>query len=401
MPGKLVIKYLKKDELEYELGIRGVGTGTVDDMLLLFVEERVAVETKLGDLNTTLKIFTGNPGGAEAIRWETQINHLLGRIDRMIPTGVEVVDQQNAKSGLLAGILTLPDQLHQKLDPALSDSIPPVLTVLSGLNQTFQAGLGQVHTSSPVRMGLANTSAAAGYSSQMIPPYKWDEAYQFYKDVRVRVLSWREMVKEFRREYLSAHHGEALFEKLRHRTQHPLESIGVYLSIMNSYFNRLRCSIADETKLMIIVKNLHPLYQDRLRDPLPTTLEDLRVVCRLMEERRDSIRNYVEPNVRRSNVLEKDLAYIEVDSVESRSVAASTSSSDRVDNTWRRNSNNGRSGHSNENSICYRGKQSGHKAIGCVVSEGIRYFKCDKEGYRTRNCPECNKQGNGSQRLKC
>ncbi|CAG9835051.1 unnamed protein product, partial [Diabrotica balteata] len=254
--------------------------------------------------------------------------------------------------------------LHDKQHPTGSGSVPAALNVISVLNQSFQAGIGQAQTSSPgagpqavnlVTPGVQGSASSS--SSGMILPHKWgiekfsgsakgmsisaffemvqelsharhvpdsillesgidlfsDKAYQLYKDVRLRVGSWAELVEEFRREYLSAHHSEALFEELRRRTQHSSETIGVYLAIMNSYFNRLRCHVPEGVKLSIIIRNLHPFYQDRLRDPLPSTLEELRVLCRSMEERRDCIRNYVEPNSRKVNTLEKDLAYVSVD----------------------------------------------------------------------------------------
>ncbi|KAG5892589.1 hypothetical protein JTB14_036797 [Gonioctena quinquepunctata] len=106
--------------------------------------------------------------------------------------------------------------------------------------------------------------------------------------------------------------GYALFEELQKRTQHPSETIGVYLAVISSHFSRLGCPTSEEVKLSIVMKNLHPFYQDRLRDPLPTSLAELRVLCRRMESRRDIINGYVEPPSRRANVMEKDLAYVDV-----------------------------------------------------------------------------------------
>lgn len=67
-----------------------------------------------------------------------------------------------------------------------------------------------------------------------------DKAYQFYKECRRRVSSWGGLMVEFRSEYLSANHNEVLVDDLRRRTQHSSESIGVYLAVLSSYFNRLQ-----------------------------------------------------------------------------------------------------------------------------------------------------------------
>ncbi|KAG5867989.1 hypothetical protein JTB14_004629 [Gonioctena quinquepunctata] len=99
-----------------------------------------------------------------------------------------------------------------------------------------------------------------------------EKAYPFYKDCRTRVGSWYDLVDEFRDEYLSANHMDALFEELQRRTQHPSESVGVYLAVMSSYFGRLRCPMSEDAKLAIVMRNLHPFYQDLLGDPLPTSI---------------------------------------------------------------------------------------------------------------------------------
>lgn len=204
-----------------------------------------------------------------------------------------------------------------------------------------------------------------------------DKAYQFYKDVRLRVNSWIELVEEFRQEYLPAHHGEAIFEELRKRTQHPSETIGVYLAVMSSYFARLRCPVDERTKLMIIIKNIHPFYQDRLRDPLPTTLDELRVVCRRMEERRDAIRGYVEPSSKRTGILERDLAYVEVES--NCSSAAISSSCSQLKSDKRE-------------VICFRCRQPGHKVLGCSQQKKVYCYRCKKDGVTLKNCPNCKVQ---------
>uniref|UniRef100_A0A6P7H7R6 Uncharacterized protein LOC114348204 n=1 Tax=Diabrotica virgifera virgifera TaxID=50390 RepID=A0A6P7H7R6_DIAVI len=283
-----------------------------------FAQDKTVIQAKLAELTTAVGKFAGPPTCAESLRLRTQINHVLGRIDLMVlPTGDDAEAAQVVKSDFLAEILKLSQDLHDKQHPTGSGSVPAALDVISVLNQSFQAGVGQAHASSPGAVPQAVNPVLSGSvaSSGMILPHKLgiekfsgsargmsisaffkmvnelslarhvpdsillesgidlfsDKAYQFYKDVRLRVGSWTELVEEFRREYLSAHHSEALFEELRRRTQHSSETIGVYLAIMNSYFNRLRCHVPEEVKLTIVIRNLHPFHQDRLRDPLPST----------------------------------------------------------------------------------------------------------------------------------
>lgn len=211
-----------------------------------------------------------------------------------------------------------------------------------------------------------------------------DKAYQFYKDARLRVTSWEELCDEFKREYLSAHHTDLLFDELRRRTQHPSESIGVYLAVMSSYFSRLGCQISEGAKMSIVTKNLHPFYQDRLRDPLPQTIEELRQVCRRMEDRRDAINSYVEPCFRKGNILEKDLAFVEVEPVQHqyRHEIATTSVQENK-----------------KEIVCFRCRKPGHRAVGCALPKKFQCFKCGKDGHTVKTCPKCNSNpGNRSER---
>lgn len=464
MAHKYTIKRLDKDELEYELKVRGVETGTVDEMrsrlamalrlekagssfshpslVYSFEEDFEAVDAKCRELEATLSTFVGKPGSTEALKLESKIQHVIGRIDRMEPGDDE--ELKKVKETMMDTILSLGDVLHTKLhpvpavpvttnparaNPVPTNPVPPALDVITGLSQSVLADISRVPSSSPTyRSRLPNRNVPSSSNLQMVPPHKWgidkfsgamrslsvsaffelveefrvarhvpksvllesgidlfaDKAYQFYKDVRYRVSGWDELVEEFRREYLPANHGEALFEELRKRTQHSSETIGVYLAVMSSYFTRLRCPVSEETKLAIIIKNLHPYYQDRLRDPLPASLDELRSICRRMEERRDAIRSYVEPTSRKTSVLERDLAFVEIESERNVEIASTASST-----SFR--TGNGQS------LSCFRCNQPGHKAIGCLLPKKIYCFKCKKDGVTVRNCPKCN-QGNASQR---
>lgn len=450
----MVINRLDKDELEYELKIRGIGVGSCDEMRhrlamairfeksgdslryptypYTFKEDADAVKKKLRDeLAKRIDDLTTGKDSSEAIKIGTKFAHVFGRIDHM--DAGEDDANITTRAELLAESLTLFDSFLMKLEandaanrPATGQQIPPGLSIIQSAigGQVFQAGVRNAPSSSP--RATSPVQVASSSTVKMIPPHKWgldkftgssksssvsafferveelrlarnvpkeillesgldlfgDKAYQFYKECRRRVSCWDDLVEEFRHEYLSANHNEALFDELQKRTQHPSESIGVYLAVMSSYFNRLRCPVAEEAKLSIIMRNLHPFYQDRLRDPLPTTIDELRTLCRRMEARRDAINNYVEPSNRKMNILEKDLAFVEVlENVDRLEIAPTSSNSSNI-----------------RQIICYRCNQVGHKSIGCAMPKKIHCFKCNKDGFTTKNCPKCNSEGNGVRR---
>lgn len=445
MAKKMQINRLDKDELEFELSYRGIAIGTCDEMRkrlssvlqleregdsfkyppypYTFRQDVEAVEKKLDGMVRMVEDFDHTSSSGVAQKLQTKFAHVFGRMDHMEPNSDEAL--QRKKSDLLAFALSLLERFNSKVEETeqkLSQAKPAKLNLLeTQLTSTFQQGLGNTSTSSPV--GLSQPSVSTGAVSKILPPHKWDlrkfsgdvrgisvnaffeqveelrvarnvrketlldagidlfadKAYQFYKDCRTWVNDWDELVQEFKQEYLSANHNDALFDELQKRTQHPTESIGVYLAVMSSYFNRLGCQVSEAAKLSIVMKNLHPYYQDRLRDPYPTSLSELRAVCRRMEARRDVMNSYVEPSSRRGNILEKDLAYVEA-----------SGSIGSLEATPRSNS-----GATKKEIVCFRCKKPGHKAIGCTMSGSKYCYKCNREGYTVRSCPFCSKQGNG------
>ncbi|XP_074041961.1 uncharacterized protein [Leptinotarsa decemlineata] len=450
MARKMVINRLDKEELEYELKIRGVGTGTCEEMRhrlgialkmektgeslsypaysYSFEEDESAVKEKLDEIGSLLDTLSGPRTSGEAVKLHTKLAHVLGRIDRMDPD--EDSGKTHQKANLVATALTLLSDFNDKLDAL--DTNPPVFTsVPAALNQ-LQTRLGMLSFNANINAAARSSTSAdpdttPNTVSKMIPPHKWNlqkftgdgkgssisaffevvdelrsarnvpeavlfdsgmdlfagRAYQFYKDCRSRVNSWEEMVGEFKAEYLSANHNDALFDELQKRTQHSSESIGVYLAVMASYFKRLGCPITEEAKLNIIIRNLHPFYQDRLREPLPKDLSELRTTCRKMESRRYMINSYVEPSSRKSNILEKDLAFVESES--------KVSEVDKIDAT---SSQMPSLRDQSRQIVCYRCRTPGHRAVGCTSRRKLQCFGCGKEGFTKNSCPSCSKTGN-------
>ncbi|KAJ8985444.1 hypothetical protein NQ317_017076 [Molorchus minor] len=392
-----------------------------------FIQDQLAVKKSLDDLMALLADFNNGRNSGEAMKIQTKLSHTLGRLDNMDTEGKE--ENLKEKSELLALTLSLMERFNEKVNNFDRRTMPASLSLLESQVEAraFQEDIHNASGSSAINdinlQGVRN-STLPGMSNKLIPPHKWDlkkfsgdskgisvnafferveelrlarnvpkefllesgidlfaeKAYHFYKDCRARVHTWDELVEEFRGEYLSANHNDVLFEELQKRTQHPSESIGIYLAVMSGYFSRLRCTISEQTKLSIIMKNLHPFYQDRLTDPSPRTIVDLRDACRRLEAKRDIINSYSEPTSRRSNAIEKDLAFVEV-MEEIQSVAIAGPSRDT---------------NQRKEIVCYRCQQPGHRAVGCAMRKKLECFKCHKEGYTVRTCPTCSHQGNGN-----
>lgn len=391
-----------------------------------FAFDHDAVKSKLESVEKLIQDFDAGRLSSEAQKIRTKIAFVMERLDNMDPE--DDVGLMKQKSELLGEAFTLADAFHVKIENFESRpgvSVPVTLSLLQGQveAQSFQAGIHMAPVSSPIGQSAPTAGPSA---SKSIPPHKWDmkkflgdpravsvhsffekveelrtarnvskdvlldsgidlfgdRAYQFYKDCRKRVNSWDELVTEFKREYLPSNHSDLLLEELRRRTQHPSETIGVYLAVMSSYFERLGFPVTEETRLGIVMKNLHPFYQDRLRDPLPTSLSELREVCRRMEARRDLINSYAEPSAtRRTTVMERDLAFVSAGDGVDRLAAVAPPS-----------------GGSPKDIVCFRCNKTGHYARGCTSRSKKYCFQCRKDGYTVKTCPDCTKaSGNAKQ----
>lgn len=439
MSDKMHVNRLSQDELTYELKIRGIATGTVDQMRHYLAmalrlekagdsvkmptypytmdEDVTAVRDKLAELEPAVAAFNNSSTSGAFLKLQSKLSHVLNRIDHI---GEDSADRPE----LLAKTLSLLDMLHSKsADFEKPQTVPPQLSFM----EHAQNPSG---TSSPIHSNARMSSVSPNRSPthvtvKPIMPHKWDikfagdkkglslsaflerieelrvarhvskevllesgidlfsgRAYQFYLAYRNQVTTWDEFVTLLKQEYLPSTYNEKLFEEIRSRTQGPGETIGIYIAVMTGYFNRLTCPISEDTKLKILLRNIAPFYQTQLALVEVTSITQLGELGRRLEARKEAVENFAAPS-RRGNVLEPDLAYVHVPEVPVGSCLASTSSME-----------SGGSISTSKEIVCYRCNQPGHRAIGCAKSRGKFCYKCKKEGVTLKTCPNCAKQGN-------
>lgn len=438
MAHRMQVKRLSQDELSYELQIRGVATGTVDEMrhaLAMAIrleksgdsvkyptypftedEDVQAVDMKLKDLEPQIGSFKDTSSSGNFLKFQSKLSHVLNRVDNIPENAAD-------RPQLLSRALTLMDQLIQRAEDAEKDLAVPVQVSLMGnqAQQNFGASIRPNRTSSPVR---SNPSSSSLFKS--VPPCKWNltfsgdkkglslsaflerveelrvarhvsketllesgidlfsgRAYQFYLAYRNQVNTWDEFLVLLREEYLTPNYNEKLFDEIRKRTQGPDESIGIYLAVMTGYFNRLTCPVSEETKLKIIMRNLLPFYQNHLALVEVNSLSELRQLGKRLEARKEAVESFVAP-CKKGNAMEPDLAYVQV--------AEAGCSGDNcpilkleVDQKVKSLP---------KEIICYRCNKPGHRAVGCSVRKGKFCFRCKKDGFTVRTCPDCSRTEN-------
>lgn len=440
---KIVVNKLSQDELTYELTIRGIALGSVDEMRKGLAmarrmersgdsvnypsypyaseEDIEAAQLKLDELAPLVASFNDSDNSSDFKKYETKLYHVLNRVDH-IPEDVE------ERGVLRAKALSLLDDLHRKSEEFKPHNVvPPQVALLH--QSSFNTGIGANRRSTctniasvPPPSTPTTSNVVTASNVKAILPNKWDckfsgdrrglslsaflerveelriarhvskqtllesgidlfsgRAYQFYLAYRNEVTDWDQFVELLREEYLSPNYNEKLFEEIRKRTQGPDESIGIYLAIMNGYFNRLTCNVTEDTKLQVLLRNIAPFYQNQLALVDVTSVAQLRELGRKLEARKDAVDNFLPPS-RKGTALEPDLAYVQVGSSVGSSVSSEPVSPKGA----------------TKEIVCFRCHQVGHYARGCMVKGKKFCYRCKHEGVTVKTCPNCGSKGNAN-----
>ena len=451
MSRKMEINRLDKDELIYELTWRGIALGTVDEMrgrLVLakqmeksgdslhypyypfsFQEDVAIVTKKLDELVLAVEAFTESSKSGKFLKLQTKLSHVLGRIDNM---SCKALEEGVVKSELVAQTLSLMDKLQNKAaDAPVVYQQPPNLCVLEG-SVSRVPGIPISCSSSIDEVPQPPAESSLGVGIKPILPHKWNlkftgdkrgmsvtaffervdqlrtarnvskqillnsgidlfegRAYEFYQDCRSEVNTWDQLVHRFKEEYQPAFYSEKLLEEIKRRTQGEDESIGTYMAVMSKYFQRLECSISEEAKLTILLRNISPTYRNQLGALEINSISELKSLCKRIETRLQS--EYTPP--RKGQSLEPDLAYISM-APEASGVSDVCAVQSSTNSNTTNSGLDSRFANKKRTIVCFNCNKEGHKAIGCAEPRKLVCFGCRKVGVTKRTCPSCN-QGNG------
>lgn len=454
---QISVDRLTKDELEYELRVRGISDkGNVDSLRKHFrsiltlekaggplqgkVELDPAVEIsecgkKLLELRDNIASFAGTTNQAKKI--ETKFAHLMSRIGR-IPESDEDISEERSK--LLISLSDLvPEYTNKSKLFESKDSPTPAFPCFSGTqsqtptspSNTNQSA--QSDSNSTSRIQHSSATVSSHHVVKSIPVYKWDIKFS---GSGMSFNSFLQRVEELRKSrhvthdelFLSAHdlfEGDALnFYHMISKHANDWDSL---ISLMREQF--VPPHIADQLWKQILGRTqgvdesvgLYVAAMTKLFDRMPTPVSDdirLKVLRanilpfyqeRLALQTVDSPFELIELcrkleetkiNVeqyvppRRGNLsLEPDLDY-HSSRRENKPVVREIAANDSPDLDVGAGSN--RPSGKSSSRLCFKCDQPNHIARHCT-SNIIRCFKCKKVGFTKRNCPNCSSSsGNGS-----
>lgn len=430
---RVTVNYLIKEELQYELNARGYPVGSVEEMRKRLAEvlqkerlgdvkshpdypytseeDSVAITAKLIEVSALIDRFVAK----DAKKTESKLWHVFSRIQRMdefcedrarfCTEAMALKEKFQSKLGAAARpaeLEVIETSLRQALDLSTTPGCPHASS--SPLPSLQPGSLGNVQKSVPVykwdlkfsgRPGtsiaaflerVAELSIARGVTSDQILRSALDlfegPALTWYRSIKSSVNTWNQLERMLREEFQPANYDEKLLEEIKLRTQGESEPIGIYIATMTALFARLTCIISEDAKVKIVRRNVLPYFQNHLALRSVGSVEELRVLCRQLEESRRSVEDFIPPR-RRTKTLEADLAYVEIDQMND---INNVSSSNVVIS-------------SPLTGQCFNCGASDHRVRNCPSPKQLKCYGCQQPGVTKNNCPRC-KKTNSSQQIK-
>lgn len=196
-----------------------------------------------------------------------------------------------------------------------------------------------------------------------------DEALCWYRGVRDEVKDWSGLKDLLLDEYLPFDYDHRLLQEIRTRTQGHDESIVNYLSVMQNYFSRLSKPISDDEKLNIVLYNIRPFYTTQLALNPTESWSDLKKKCRLLENAKQRSELFSEPSKPGNSSIAPDLGYKN---------ASSNRPGPRVAAVK-----------SDTEDFCVRCRVNGHILSRCRAPFTLICYRCGGKGVTLKNCPKC------------
>ncbi|KAJ8932542.1 hypothetical protein NQ314_014592, partial [Rhamnusium bicolor] len=436
MPGeiKLDVNRLTKEELGYELRVRGLGEGgnlTVVEMRAVlrnalhlektslaiksptypykFAEDSVALTANLDTVNSLIDEFCGIANDSKYKGIMSKIAHALGRVNRSSPSSEA---EKETKMDIRLKLLLAVDRLQEKTKKVRKTRDSTVFD-LSVLRQTVgqpgahSSAMQAEHSSSdeeqvvklkpvPVRdWGLKFTGRPGDMSfttflerveekrrsrgisrarlfTDAVDLFESD-AHTWYNLVKNWATDWESLIELMREQFLPENFDRDLFEEIKRRTQGSQESIGLYIASMIGLFNKMRTPIAEKTQLEMILERIDPYYHPFLAFENITSVTQLLTYCRKLDVKRGLAKSYI-PLPPKKKSLVPELAYA------STSTSVSSSHSSLVV---------GEVPTTRSVTIkCFNCDQVGHRHRTCPSPKKIFCFNCGKKDVTIRSCPD-------------
>lgn len=412
---------LTRDELEYELEVRGfvnVATETnlsmrkklqdlmrnetfgelvlVDTFQPDIVEEIEICNRKVTDLETYINdrdVIVANSNEARVV--DTKLHHLFSRLKRLTPPNDALI---NSISNLNIRLRDIENNLDDKLNLVVfnenqtNGGLPPIPEIPRTRQNSvpvykwdvrFSGGKEGLSVNAFIER-IEEYQISRGVSEsdlyRSITDLLTGKALSWYRSVKEKIHNWPEFVNKLRENYLPFNFQKDLMREINEREQGVEESISEFFSCMLNYFGRLEKKLTEKEKIEIIHGNLDSFYIDRVSLHIKQIdrVDQLQEICQSLETSKNMSAKrsmYRRVNTNPVNFLEPDLVYDR--GIQGNQISQPSTSRGR---------------HSNLNVssiLCWNCNNNGHTFTKCDKPRNKSFcFRCGKPGVTKYSC-EC------------
>lgn len=218
-------------------------------------------------------------------------------------------------------------------------------------------------------------------------------AYTWYRAFYPYYNSWAQLVAGLKEQFLPVDYDFWLLRELEQRRQGESENFGIYCAAMEMLFRNLSYNMSERQRLAIVMRNMSPVYAERLALEDIRSLAQLAFKCRKIEEVRYRIGRQIMPQIQRRDLLEPAFSYNHPGPSRFRVAEMETQNYNEPDyvevaaigNTTQRTN------------LCYNCGEPGHRFNQCRSERKLFCYKCGTSGCTVNSCRRCQirSQGNG------
>ncbi|XP_050505023.1 uncharacterized protein LOC126883483 [Diabrotica virgifera virgifera] len=407
---KSIVAYLKKEEVEYELKIRGtksrrqcsdkksmlkklIQKGSPIDLEnnpLNFAEEKTEIERTIADITQIVEQFEGNVNDSTYRRAKALSTHVSLRIGRM-PIDITIEDQVEFKDEISATCLLLESQLDEKIIPndnnevrsvdttsaSVSSFAPPIVQVTTPINLsdwnikfsgdpksvfTFLEKVQDIAESRKVDDDVLFRSAIELFSGS---------AVTWFRSVRDSLSSWSQLINLIKATFLPHDYEEELWQQIKNRKQKRSESFILYQAQILTLAKRLPFRPLEQTLVKYMRQNILPEYVPMIALQDTNTLGELALIIKKLENNVPSVST------------RKDNPHISV--VSEKNVTPKRKSPQNKPNIPPPQVNQSRV------LTCWNCHEEGHRHSLCNKDRRVFCFRCGLENVIAPKCPICKK----------
>lgn len=200
--------------------------------------------------------------------------------------------------------------------------------------------------------------------------------------------TWDQLVDGLKTQFLPVDYDFWLLKELEQRRQGDLENFGLFFASMEMMFRNLSFRLSEQQKLAIVMRNMLPMYSDRLALEEINSLPQLAARCKRIEEVRYRNSRQGIPQIHRRDLLEPAFSY-QGQYVQKQRVAELNTMEYEGEPDYVQVAQVTNQGQ--RTNLCYNCGTPGHQFSQCRAERKLFCYRCGLSGYVTRTCTRCNK----------